>query len=101
MADLWGILRESVGSKEFNAMAVAVGTSFLTAVVNLPWLFMRSVRRRLRWRTKNFRVSLVPRVASDVTINRANWHELSCSIHGFYVIAARFGTEEYLEKFAS
>jgi hypothetical protein len=36
-----------------------------------------------------------------VTINRANWHELSSSIHGFYVIAARFGTEEYLEKFAS
>jgi hypothetical protein len=36
-----------------------------------------------------------------MTINRANWHDLSRSIHGFYVIAARFGTEEYLEKFAS
>src|SRR5262249_61431597 len=101
MADLWGVLRESVGSKEFTAMAVAAGTSVLTAVVNLTWLFMRSVRRRLRWHTKAFRVSLGPRVASDVTINRANWHELSSGIHGFYLIAARFGTEEYLEKFAS
>jgi hypothetical protein len=101
MDDLWRIVGERLGSKEFNAIAAAVGTSVLTAIVNLTWHFMRSVRRRLRWRTKTFHVSLGPRAAGEVTINRANWHELSSSIHGFYVIAARFGTEEYLEKFAS
>ena len=101
MEDLWRIVGERLGSKEFNAIAVAVGTSLLTAIVNLTWLCMRSIRRRLRWRTKTFRVSLGPRADGDVTINRANWHALSSSIHGFYVIAARFGTEEYLEKFAS
>jgi hypothetical protein len=46
-------------------------------------------------------VGLGPRAAGEFTINRGNWKELSSSIHGFYVIAARFGTEEYLEKFAS
>src|SRR5215813_4320849 len=101
MEDLWRLVGEHLGLKEFNAIAAAVGTSLLTAIVNLTWLLMRSIRRRLRWRKKTFRVSLVPRVASDVTINRANWHELSSGIHGFYLIAARFGTEEYLEKFAS
>jgi len=101
MKDLWRLLGEHLGSKEFNAITAAVGTSLLTAIVNLTWVFMRSIRRRLRWRNKTFRVSLVPRAAGEVTINRANWHELSSSIHGFYVIAARFGTEEYLEKFAS
>ena len=101
MEDLWRIVGERLGATEFNAIAAAVGTSLLTAIVNLTWLFMRSIRRRLRWRTKTFRVSLGPRAAGDVTIDRANWHELSRSIHGFYVIAARFGTEEYLEKFAS
>jgi hypothetical protein len=101
MEDLWRILGEQLGSTEFKAIAAAVGTSLLTAIVNLTWLFMRSIRRRLRWHTKTFRVSLGPRAAGDVTINRANWRELSSSIHGFYVIAARFGTEEYLEKFAS
>jgi hypothetical protein len=101
MEDLWRIVGEHFGSKEFNAIAAAVGTSLLTAIVNVTWLFMRSVRRRLRWRKKIFRVSLAPRAAGEVTINRTNWQELSNSIHGFYVIAARFGTEEYLEKFAS
>jgi len=101
MEDLWRLVGEHLGLKEFNAIAAAVGTSLLTAIVNLTWLLMRSIRRRLRWRKKTFRVSLVPRAAGEVTINRANWHELSSSIHGFYVIAARFGTEEYLEKFAS
>jgi hypothetical protein len=101
MDDLWRIVGERLGSKEFNAIAAAVGTSLLTAIVNLTWLFMRSLRRRLRWHTKTFRVSLGPRDVGEVTINLANWQELSSSIHGFYVIAARFGTEEYLEKFAS
>jgi hypothetical protein len=102
MEDIWGIVGERLGSTEFNAIAAAVGTSLLTAIVNLTWLLMRSIRRRLRWHTKTFRVSLGPRDAAGVvTINRANWRELSSSIHGFYVIAARFGTEEYLEKFAS
>ena len=101
MEDLWRIVGEHLGSTEFNAIAAAVGTSLLTAIVNLTWLFIRSIRRRLRWRKKTFRFNLVPRAAGEVTINRANWHELSNSIHGFYVVAARFGTEEYLEKFAS
>jgi len=101
MDDRWRILGERLGSNEFNAIATAVGTSILTAIVNITWLLMRSLRRRLRWHTKTFRVSLGPRAAGEVTINRANWHELSSSIHGFYVIAARFGTEEYLERFAS
>lgn len=101
MEDLWRIVGEHLGSTEFNAIAAAVGTSLLTAIVNLTWLFIRSIRRRLRWRKKTFRINLIPRAAGEVTINRANWHELSNSIHGFYVLAARFGTEEYLEKFAS
>src|SRR5262245_5493065 len=101
MEDLWRLVGEHLGLKEFNAIAAAVGTSLLTAIVNLTWLLMRSIRRRLRGRTNTFRVRLVPRAAGEATINRANWHELSSSIHGFYVIAARFGTEEYLEKFAS
>jgi hypothetical protein len=101
MDDLWRIVVERVGSKELTAIAAAVGTSLLTVIVNTTWLFMRSVRRRLRWHTKTFRVSLAPRVAGDMTINRSNWSALSGSIHGFYVLAARFGTEEYLEKFAS
>jgi hypothetical protein len=101
MEDLWRIVGEHLGSKEFNAIAAVVGTSILTAIVNLTWLLMRSIRRRLRWRKETFRISLVPRAAGELTINRANWSELSSSIHGFYVIAARFGTEEYLEKFAS
>ena len=101
MEDLWRIVGEHLGSTEFNAIAAAVGTSLLTAIVNLTWLFIRSIRHRLRWRKKTFRIDLVPRAAGEVTINRANWHELSNSIHGFYVLAARFGTEEYLEKFAS
>jgi len=101
MENIWGIVGERLGSTEFNAIAAAVGTSLLTAIVNLTWLLMRSIRRRLRWHTKWFRVSLGPRAAGEVTINRANWRELSSSVHGFYLIAARFGTEEYLEKFAS
>lgn len=101
MEDVWRMVGERLGSMEFNAIAAAVGTSLLTAIVNLTWLCMRSIRRRLRWRTKTFRVSLGPRAAGDMTINQANWRELSNSIHGFYVIAARFGTEEYLEKYAS
>jgi hypothetical protein len=101
MEDLWRIVGERLGSTELNAIATAVGASLLTAIVNLTWLSMRTIRRRLRWRSKTFRVSLGPRAAGEATINRANWDELSSSIHGFYVIAARFGTEEYLEKYAS
>jgi hypothetical protein len=92
---------KTLGDNVVIAVLTAVATAVLTLVVTSTGIFIRLVRHRMRWRTRIFRISLEPREAFESTINRDNYRKLSEEIIGFYCIVPRFGTEEYLERFAS